>query len=345
MNPNLTNKDFSVNDSVYPSGISHSFDTGYAIAYGVDEAIMIRNLQFFITANANRGHNFYEGRYWTYDRLEDFPNHFPYWTLKQIRRILASLVEQGIIIKGEFNNHWSNRTQWYAFKDQDKFIKHVKTPKTPLPIDPDLPKWATDRCPNQQLTDVDSGNCIYGTSTITDTITTSNTPPTPKIPDPPDPPASPVSACADGVCASQSLPVKKPRTKSEFLPKVRELATRMINCLMQHNPVYRPPDDMTKFLTQVQLMLEKDGQDVETIMRTFEWAAKDSTKRGDFSGWQGVIATNTKGGRASNPAEIFRKHFAKIHAQMKSQPERKFAPSSNHEATMKIVEEMNKRAL
>ena len=121
------------------SGISHGFDTGYAMSYGVDEAIMIRNLQFFITANANRGHNFHEGRFWTYDRLEDFPKHFPYWSVKQCRRIIESLISKKVIIVGEFNTRWSNRTCWYAFNNQSKFIKNTKPPKSVLT---DLPKWA-----------------------------------------------------------------------------------------------------------------------------------------------------------------------------------------------------------
>ena len=188
----MTNKTLPVNNEALPSGISHGFDTGYAIAYGVDEAIMIKNLQFFIQSNANRGHNFHQGRFWTYDRLQDLPNHFPYWTIKQIRRILKSLIDQKVIMRDEFNKVWSERTSWYAFINQEKFVPNIKPPKVATPVPESesytpeiqinslvMPKRATERCPNGQLTNVQMGNCTLSASTITSTITSSLSPPEP----------------------------------------------------------------------------------------------------------------------------------------------------------------------
>lgn len=331
----LPNETLPVNvESASPSGISHAFDTGYAIAYGVDEAIMIRNLQFFITANANRGQNFHEGKYWTYDRLEDFPKHFPYWTIKQIRRIIASLIEQEVIIKGEFNDKWSDRTQWYAFKDQDKFIKNTKPPKERKPTLADLPNRAFDSLPDGNLTDAQSGNCIIDTTTISSAISSSSSL---KVPN------EPMAAKAADVSENKSS--KSKREKPDFSPKVREVANQLLNLLLKNCPVYRPPSDLTKFLTHVQDLIEKDKQDPDLVIKTFEWAVSDNEKRGDFSGWQGIIASNTKGGRSTTPVEIFRKHFAKIHSQMRARPKRKFAASSDQNAAMEAMEEMNKRAL
>ncbi len=347
--PIINDENLSVNqERDLSSGISHGFDTGHAIAYGVDEAIMIRNLQFFITANANRRHNFRQGRYWTYDRIEDFPNHFPYWSVQNVRRIITSLIKQGVIIKGEFNEKWSNRTQWYAFKDQDKFIKNIKVPQTPSPLPPaDLPIRATedfqkknadllipttDRCWNQQLTDVDSNICNIGTSAIPSAIPSSSSL---KVP---------AEADASGACAVSSC--KKPKKeKPDFSSKVRETTDHMLLLLKKHNPVYRPPKDMTKFLGHVQEIIEEDEQNVDVVLKTFEWAVSDNEKRGDFNGWQGIVATNNKGSKSTTPAEIFRKHFSKIHSQMSSRPKRKFAASSDDNAAMEIMEEMNKRAI
>lgn len=331
----IDNQTLPVN--VEPSGIFHGFDIAYAIAYGVDEAIMLKNFVHFISANANRGHNLREGRYWTYDRLEDFPNHFPYWTVKQVRRILASLIQQEVIIKGEFNDKWSERTQWYAFKDQDKFIKFIKPPKTPLPVDnPDLPKRATESCPNGQLTNAQTGNCYNDTTTVATTIPST---PSLKVPEEPD---AASAACAGG----DDFPKPKPkREKSEFSIKVREVANQMLNILAQYSPVYRPPSDMTKFLSHVQEMIERDKQDPAVVLKAFEWALADNEKRGDFNGWQGIVATNNKGGKTTTPAEIFRKHFSKIHSQMGSREKRKFAPCSNNENAMAAMAEMNARAI
>lgn len=345
-NTNIPNESLDVNSpSVAPSGISHAFDTGYAIAYGVDEAIMIRNLQFFITTNASRGHNLREGRFWTYDRLEDFLNHFPYWSVQTVRRVIASLISQEVIIKGEFNEKWSNRTQWYAFKDQDKFIKNIKTPKTPSPTPPaDLPKSATeasdllkptsDRISNQQLADVEIHNCNIGTSTVSSAISSYS--------------SLKVSNETKEADASGELkvePIKLKKEKPVFSEKVRDTGNQILNLLSKNCPVYRPPEDLTKFLGRVQDLIEKDKQDLETVLQTFEWAVSDNEKRGDFNGWQGIIATNSVRGRTTNPADRFHKHLTKIHSDMNARAKRKFAPSSNDNEAFEKMKEMSARAI
>lgn len=324
----MTEKDLPVNEDspVFPSGVSHGFDTGYAIAYGVDEAIMIKNLQFFITANANRGHNFREGRYWTYDKLEDFPKHFPYWTVKQIRRIIASLVEQEVIVRGEFNTEWSKRTSWYAFKDEKKFIVNTKPPKQPpQQTSPDLPKRANDSCPNGQMSDAQTGNCNIDTSTLTDAISSSSSL---KVPE------EPVVAKATEVEKIDSSKPKRIRTPSEFSPKVKEVGDKMINALVRNKPNYVPPRNLAPFLTHVDYLLRLDKRDPTLLLDVFTWAIADSF-------WCDKMYK-------PNPAEYLRKQFDQLEMKMNAKPapkERKFAPSSNDARALETMEEMRKRAL
>ncbi len=243
MNQIIENQELHVNQvctdgikSAEPSGIPNGFDTGYAMAYGVEEAIMIVHFQHFISGNANRNHNFREGRFWTYDRLKDFPNHFPYWTVKQVRRILNSLVKQKVLIKGEFNGCWSDRTQWYAFKDQDHFIKNIKPPKTPLPIPDDLPKRASDKSPNGNLSDAQTGICTIDTNTIPDTIT--------KIQE------------------EENVHVQHAKMLTDF----------MLDRLSTHNHTYKPATplpiqkELQKFLQENPHLTPRD------IINVFEWA-------------------------------------------------------------------------
>ena len=344
----MSEKDFPVKEEdsrhpeiqevVNPSGISHAFDTGYAIAYGVDEAIMIRNLQFFITINANRGHNFKEGRFWTYDRLNDFLNHFPYWTIQTVRRVIASLISQGVIIKGEFNSEWSNRTQWYAFKDQEKFIKNIKPPKTPSPLPPsdlpeqekeeskekitDLLKSTTDKCSNQQVADVEINNCNIGTP-MSSAISSSSS--SLKVPasDQAKHPANAVVSdetevdSIDSHEKSQDEKPKRKRTPSEFSQKVRETADQMLNSLVRTKPNYVPPRNMTAFLTHLDFIIRLDGRDPSLIMDVFNWALADSF-------WSDKLFK-------PNPAEYLRKQFDQLEMKMNAKPplkDRKFAPSS-----------------
>lgn len=160
-----------------------------------------------------------------------------------------------------------------------------------------------------------------------------------KVPKEPD---AAIAACAGG----DDFPKPKPkREKSEFSIKVREVANQMLKILAQYSPVYRPPSDMTKFLSHVQEMIERDKQDPAVVLKAFEWALADNEKRGDFNGWQGIVATNNKGGKTTTPAEIFRKHFSKIHSQMGSREKRKFAPCSDDDKAIEKMREMSARAI
>ena len=96
---------------------SYYFDADIAKAYGVPEAIMIQNLAFWIKKNEANGRHFHEGRYWTYNSREAFAKIFPFWTTRQIGRILDSLREKGVIVTGNYNTSAYDRTMWYAFGD------------------------------------------------------------------------------------------------------------------------------------------------------------------------------------------------------------------------------------
>ena len=102
--------------------VHYSFDVGHAIEYGVDEAIMIQNFQFWITKNKANNRHYHDGRTWTYNTIEAFTKLLPFWTRRQIERILNSLIEQKVLIKGVHNKTKYDRTSWYAFVDESLFI-------------------------------------------------------------------------------------------------------------------------------------------------------------------------------------------------------------------------------
>ena len=97
--------------------MTYQFDTDIAALYGVDESIMIANLQFWIRKNEANGKHFHDGRFWTYNSIEAFTKLFPFWTARQIRRVLKSLEEKGVIVTGNYNTSAYDRTTWYAFGD------------------------------------------------------------------------------------------------------------------------------------------------------------------------------------------------------------------------------------
>ena len=104
------------------SYLHHSFDSELAAQYSIEEAIMIHHFQFWISKNKRLKRNNHKGRTWTYETIEEIAAHFSYWSRDQVKRILNKLVKNNIIIKGNFNKKKYDRTVWYAFKDEEKFI-------------------------------------------------------------------------------------------------------------------------------------------------------------------------------------------------------------------------------
>jgi len=97
--------------------MNHNFDIDLAKEYGVDIAIVINNLAFWIQKNKANGKHIHEGKVWTYNSTKAFSKIFPYWTENQMRRILSNMEEKGIIETGNYNQMQYDRTKWYAFTD------------------------------------------------------------------------------------------------------------------------------------------------------------------------------------------------------------------------------------
>ena len=95
----------------------YSFDTEIAQRFGVNEAILIQNIAYWIRKNEANDKHFHDGRYWTYNSAEAFAELFPFWSVNQIRRLLSRLVEIGVLIKGNYNASQYDRTAWYGFAD------------------------------------------------------------------------------------------------------------------------------------------------------------------------------------------------------------------------------------
>lgn len=105
----------------------YSFDSNIAKEYGVNEAIMIANFQFWIKKNKANKKNFFDGHYWTYNSKKAFTELFDFWGEQSIKTILNHLKEKGVLITANYNNSPYDRTLWYAFVDEEKWIGEDKT--------------------------------------------------------------------------------------------------------------------------------------------------------------------------------------------------------------------------
>lgn len=96
----------------------HMFDPQIAKEYGVNAAIILQNLAYWIEHNRANETNFHDGRYWTYNSVKAFAELFPYLTDKQIRGALKKLEEGGMILVGNYNKSAYDRTRWYALSEK-----------------------------------------------------------------------------------------------------------------------------------------------------------------------------------------------------------------------------------
>lgn len=97
-----------------------------AVKYGLREAIFIGYFRCWILHNKNNEKHFHDGHYWTYNSLDALVEQMPYLTQNQVRQVLKSLKEQGVIITGNYNNVPFDKTVWYAFKNEDEFLTNTR---------------------------------------------------------------------------------------------------------------------------------------------------------------------------------------------------------------------------
>lgn len=97
--------------------MNYVFDSRVAMEFGVDGAVMLQNLYFWIKKNEANNKHYHDGKYWTYNSTKAFSELFPFWTEKQINRILTNLEANGAIVTGNYNKVAYDRTKWYALTD------------------------------------------------------------------------------------------------------------------------------------------------------------------------------------------------------------------------------------
>lgn len=155
-----------------------TFDKEHAVEYGVNGAIFLSHIFFWLSVNRDANRNYHQGKFWTYNTVKSYSEIFPFWSEKQIRTIIQKLEKQGAIVSSKFNRKNFDNTKWYTLSDKLyplEFRKELTTTDIDgeeLPngqveksekakrgnhSDPCLPKWAgplpkkaNQDCPNGQ---------------------------------------------------------------------------------------------------------------------------------------------------------------------------------------------------
>lgn len=96
---------------------SHSFYVHEAELHGVEKAVILYNLRFWLEKNKANDKNLHDGYYWTYNSAKAFTVLFPYYTPSKIERLLRQMESDGLILSGNYNKAGYDRTKWYSMPD------------------------------------------------------------------------------------------------------------------------------------------------------------------------------------------------------------------------------------
>lgn len=102
--------------------MKHLFDVEIAQKYGINAAILLENLGYWIKRNEANGTNFFDGEFWTYNSRRAYRELFPYMSQRQINTAFEKLIADGFVITGNYNKSTYDRTLWYALTKKGKCI-------------------------------------------------------------------------------------------------------------------------------------------------------------------------------------------------------------------------------
>lgn len=102
----------------------HYFNVDIAKEYGINAAVLLENIGYWVKLNEANETNFFDGNYWTYNSRRAYQELFPYMSKRQVDTAFEKLINAGLIITGNYNKLAYDRTLWYALTQKGKSILH-----------------------------------------------------------------------------------------------------------------------------------------------------------------------------------------------------------------------------
>ncbi len=102
--------------------MNHSFNVEVATKYGMLEAVLLENINFWVAKNKANEKKFYDGFYWTYNSITALSKLFPYASRATIFRALHNLEDAGLILAGNYNKDASDKTKWYTLTKKGELL-------------------------------------------------------------------------------------------------------------------------------------------------------------------------------------------------------------------------------
>lgn len=80
-----------------------------AAKLGLNETIFLQQLHYWLQDSKNVR----DGHKWVYNTYDEWHKQFPFWSLSTLRRVIAKLEKENLIITGNYNRFKLDKTKWY----------------------------------------------------------------------------------------------------------------------------------------------------------------------------------------------------------------------------------------
>lgn len=130
---------------------------------GLNEAIVVQQIHYWLNINSKAKKNIYDGRVWTYNTYETWQNeNFDFWSLATVKRIFKKLFDSGILLKSNYNKYKYDKTTWVSIdynKLEDILIEYESIENTKTIENVEI----STKCQNDTMSNSNKvSNCYYG---------------------------------------------------------------------------------------------------------------------------------------------------------------------------------------
>ena len=112
------------------SNTKHFFCTQDAIKYGIDIALLLQHIKYWIDFNKDKESHFHKNKIWFYQSAREMSEYLPFMNEKKIFRLLKKMEDKGLIESGNFNKKQYDRTKWYSLNEHsNSYNQEIHSPK------------------------------------------------------------------------------------------------------------------------------------------------------------------------------------------------------------------------
>lgn len=82
-----------------------------ACAIGVNESIVLQQINYWLDIHEKAGNNYVDGHYWVYNTIQQWKEQFPFFSESTIRRSIKNLEDSGVLVSKKLTS--GSNVKWY----------------------------------------------------------------------------------------------------------------------------------------------------------------------------------------------------------------------------------------